>query len=107
MTPGQTGGAEYEARLQRADRLTSPHTSATEFLEFYKHVASFQKLLYANVAAASQFKPDGGLIPGVREELDLTVLLPHFRNYLFVIEEHAPEALAESARQMALLDSEA
>lgn len=107
MTLGQTGGAEYDARLQRAERLTSPHTAATEFLEFYKHVGSIQRFLYANIAAASEFKPGGGLVPKVRDELDLTVLLAHFRNYLSVIEEHAPEALAESARQMALLDSDA
>jgi FdhE protein len=34
------------------------------------------------------------------------VLLPHFRGYLSVIENHAPPALAESARQFALLSSD-
>src|SRR6266851_3234997 len=50
--PGQTGGAEYDARIARAERLSSPHSAATEFLEFYGRVASFQKLLRANIAAA-------------------------------------------------------
>ena len=107
MTPGQTAGSEYDARLQRADRLTSPYTSATEFLEFYKHVASFQRFLHANIAAASEFKKGRGLRVGVRDELDLTLLLPYYRNYLTVIEQHAPTALAESARQMAQLASDA
>jgi len=34
------------------------------------------------------------------------VLLPHFRGYLSVIENHAPPALAESARQFTLLPSD-
>ena len=106
MTLTKAGGAEYDARMQRADRLSSPYSGATEFLEFYKHVASFQKLLHANIAASSQFRPSRGLALGVREELDLALLLPYFRGYLSTIEQHAPAALAESARQMVLQPTE-
>jgi len=106
MTPTQTGGAAYDARMQRADRLSSPYSGATEFLEFYRHIASHQKLLAANIAASSQFRPGGGLAAGVRDELDLTLLLPYFRGYLSMVEQHAPPALADSARRMALLPSE-
>ncbi len=102
----QTGTTEYDARIARADRLASPRSAATEFLEFYKHVAAFQKRLRANIATSSVFGPGSGLAPGVRDELDLTVLLSHFRSYLSVIEQHAPSALAEAARQMALLPSD-
>lgn len=105
MTPAQTGQAEYDARIRRAERLSSPRSAPTEFLEFYKHVASFQKLLRANIAAAYQVKPSLSS-SDVRDELDFTVLLPHFRGYLSVIENHAPPALAESGRQFALLPSE-
>src|SRR5215467_10408052 len=106
MTPPQTGSAMYDERIRRAETLSSPHSAATEFLDFYKHVASFQKLLHANTAAAHQVKPSSPSASGLRGELDLTVLLPHFRGYLFVIENHAPPALAESARQFALLPSD-
>ena len=106
MTLPQTGEAIYEKRIRRAERLSSPHSAATEFLEFYKHVASFQRLLWANIAAAYQVKPGGLSSSGLREEIDFTVLLPHFRGYLSVIENHAPPALAESARQFALLPSD-
>jgi len=106
MTPAQTGEAEYDARMQRAERLSSPYSGATEFLEFYKHVASFQKLIYVNLAASSHFRPTSGLAPGTREDLDLTILLPYFRGYLSTIQQHAPAALAESARQMGLLPTE-
>src|SRR5438477_7034561 len=106
MKPAQTGQAEYDARIHRAERLSSPHSAATEFLEFYKHVASFQKLLRANIVAAHQAKLSSLPSRELRDELDFTVLLPHFRSYLSVIENHAPPALAESARQFALLPSD-
>jgi len=102
----QTGGAEYDARIRRAESLSSPHSAATEFLEFYEHVASFQKLLRANIAAAHQVKPPNAPPAELRSELDFTVILPHFRGYLSVIENHAPPALAESARQLVLLSSD-
>ena len=104
MTSSQTGGAEYDARVRRAERLSSPHSAATEFLEFYKHVALFQKLLRVNIAAAHQVKPNSP--SGVRDEPDFTVLLPHLRAYLSVIGNHAPPALAQSAREFALLPSD-
>lgn len=106
MTRPQAGETEYDARIRRAERLSSPHSAATEFLQFYRHVASFQKLLRANIAAAHQVKPSASSSSSLRDELDFTVLLPHFRGYLSVIEIHAPSALAESARQFAQLSSD-
>jgi FdhE protein len=43
---------------------------------------------------------------GLRDPLDLTVLLPHFRGFLSTIEQHAPPALAKSAHQISLLPSD-
>jgi len=104
--PVKTGGADYDARIKRAEYLSSPHSAATEFLRFYKHVVAFQKLLGVNIAAAHEVKP--GSVPAsvLRGEIDFTLILPYFRGYLSVVENHAPPALAESARQMALLDSD-
>ncbi|PYT69205.1 MAG: hypothetical protein DMG39_19240 [Acidobacteria bacterium] len=104
--PEKTGAAEYGARIRRAESLSSPHSSATEFLQFYVHVVSFQKLLHANIAAAHQVKPSSDVSSELRADIDFAVVLPHFRGYLSVIENHAPPALAESARQMALLGSD-
>lgn len=106
MTRPQTGEAEYDARIRRAERLSSPHSAATEFLEFYKPVASFQKLLRANMTAAYQVRPISLPSSDLRGELDFTVLLPHFLGYLSVIENHAPPALAKSARLFRSLPSE-
>ena len=106
MTTAKTGGAEYGARIQRAERLSALHPFAAEILNFYKHVASFQKILRTNFAAMSDRKPSRAFAVGSGDALDLTVLLPHYRGFLSVIEQHAPLALRESARQMALLGSD-
>jgi FdhE protein len=106
MTPGQTGVAEYDARIQRAELLAGRLPSAREFLEFYKHVASFQKTLWKVIAGSSERKSGGTPSLAVRGELDLTLLLPQFRGYLSLIEQHAPAALEDSARQVAMLPSE-
>jgi formate dehydrogenase accessory protein FdhE len=106
MTPGQTGGTEYDARIRRSERLSAQHEFAHEFLDFYKHVASFQKTLRANINSFGAETPSGPLGAVVRDPLDLTVLLPHFRGFLSLIEQKAPGALAKSARQMSLLSSD-
>src|SRR5262249_5469185 len=60
----------------------------------------------ANIAAAHEMKPNSAPKVKLREEIDFTMLLPHFQSYLSVIEQHAPLALAEAARQIALLTSD-
>jgi formate dehydrogenase accessory protein FdhE len=106
MMTTQTGGSEYDARIRRAERLSAAHSFASEFLDFYKHVASFQKVLRANLAAAGEVKSSRVFAGGIRDPLDLTVLLPHYRGFLSVIEQRAPPALRESARLMSLLPSD-
>ena len=106
MTTPQTGATEYDARIRRAEWLSSQHAFAAEFLDFYKHVAAFQKMLRANIAASSSVKSHAALAAELRSPLDLTVLLPHFRGFLSTIEQHAPPALKEAAHEMALLPSD-
>jgi formate dehydrogenase accessory protein FdhE len=106
MTTPQTGGVEYAPRIRRAQRLSAAHPFASEFLDFYSQVASFQKMLRASFATASAVTSRRVFADGSRGPLDLTVLLPHYRSFLSMIEQHAPSALHESARQMALLGSD-
>ena len=106
MTPGQTVGTEYDARIRRAERLSAQHEFAREFLEFYRHLASFQKTLRANINSSRAVTSLGAMAAALRDPLDLTVLLPHFRGFLSLIEQKAPAALVESARQMAFLPSD-
>jgi FdhE protein len=106
MTKPQTGATEYDVRIRRAERLAAQHFFAAEFLDFYKHIAAFQKTLRANIAASSTTKSSSTFAAGVRDPLDLTVLLPHFRGFLSMLEQHAPAALAKAANQMSLLPSD-
>ena len=106
MTRIQTGGPEYDSRIRRAERLAAQHFFASEFLDFYTHIATFQKVLRANIASSSDAKSQSAASVGLRAPLDLTVLLPHFRGFLSTIEQRAPTALAKSAHQMSLLSSD-
>jgi FdhE protein len=106
MTAAQTGVTEYDARIRRAERLSTQHTFAAEFLAFYKHVAAFQRTFRATIAASSNVKSGSALSAELRDPLDLTVLLPHFRGFLSTIEQHAPAALKKAAHEMALLPSD-
>ena len=106
MTTTQTGGTEYDARMRRAERLSSEHAFASEVLDFYKHIAGFQKAFRANIAASNGVKSKSAPAAELQDPLDLTVLLPHFRGFLCSIEQHAPAALKKAARQMSLLPSD-
>jgi formate dehydrogenase maturation protein FdhE len=106
MISPQTGGPVYDARLRRAELLSAKHSFAKEFLDFYKQVASFQKGLRAKVASANGSHVGTMAAPEIRKQLDLTLLLPHFRGFLSVTEQHAPSALGQSARQIALLPTD-
>lgn len=103
MTTTQTGATEYDARIRRAARLFKQYAFAAEFLDFYKHIAMFQKALRASIVSGVK---SSALVAELRAPLDLTVLLPHFRGFLSTIEQHAPSALAKSAHQISLLSSD-
>jgi formate dehydrogenase accessory protein FdhE len=106
MTNTQNGGPEYDVRIRRAERLSAEHPFATEFLDFFKHVTSFQKNLRGNMTSSAGTTSRSASASETRGPLDLTLLLPHFRGFLSVIEQQAPSALSESAKQMALLSSD-
>jgi len=95
----------WDERITRAQKLSTDYPFATEILRFYERVAEAQKRVYERVYAtcgdAMVRRPAGGL----REELDLTILLPEFRGFLKMVEKHAPGALAETAKELAGGDS--
>ncbi len=100
MTAQQSVGSEYDARIERAEKLIAEKSSASELLSFYRRVASFQKSLVTEIArsALPRETPQFG---SVRGNLDLTLLLPHFRTFLSIVEQNSPNALAASARELA------
>jgi formate dehydrogenase maturation protein FdhE len=44
--------SKWDRRIQRAEELAAMHPFASEVLQFYKHLASLQKALYACVEQA-------------------------------------------------------
>lgn len=106
MTATQTGASSYGARIRRAQQLSKAHSFASEFLDFYAKIVSFQESLYTKIAAACGKTSSDAGEAAIRAELDLTVLLPFFRGYLSTVEQNAPAALAESAHRIATLPAD-
>jgi formate dehydrogenase accessory protein FdhE len=106
MTSPHAVSNEYDARIRRAEKLIAEKSSASELLSFYKRIASFQKTFLALISDAALEQPAATQFASVRDLLDLTVLLPHFRSFLSLIEQNAPNALAAAAREIAALPSD-
>jgi formate dehydrogenase accessory protein FdhE len=106
MTSLQAVSNEYDARIRRAEKLIAEKSSASELLLFYKRIASFQKSFLGQISEAALQQPDAPQFGSVRDGLDLTLLLPHFRTFLSLVEQNAPNALATAARQIAALPSD-
>jgi formate dehydrogenase accessory protein FdhE len=107
MTSQQVAGSEYDVRIRRAEKLIADKSSASELLSFYKRIASFQKSFLVQFSDAGKQQPDNLQFDSVRAGLDLTLLLPHFRNFLSLVEQNAPNALAATARELAAMPSDA
>jgi len=107
MTPQQAAGSEYDARIRRAEKLIAEKSSASELLSFYKRIGSFQKTFVGQISDAGKQQPAVQQFGSLRESLDLTLLLPHFRNFLSLVEQNAPNALAAAAREIAAMPSDA
>ena len=92
---------KWDARIRRANDLTSCYPFAAEGLRFYVRLATFQKSLFEEIqkalAGSSKVSSDRPL----RDELDHFLLLPRFPGFLSVIEQIAPVPLARSAASLA------
>src|SRR6202790_4715677 len=106
MTSQQAVSSEYDARGRRSYKLIADKSSASELLSFYKRIASFQKNFLAQIADGSAQQSDVQQFGSLRDSLDLTLLLPHFRNFLSLVEQNAPNALASAAREIAAMPSD-
>lgn len=95
----------WDPRIQRAAELAGRFPFAAEGLRFYEHVASFQKSLYAGLAAgngiAKPERPPGSL----RDELELFLLIPWFASFLSFIQDIAPAPLAQAAAALSTAGS--
>ena len=116
----QSATREYDDRLQRAKYLAASQASSAEILNFYSAIAQFQKSLHSHIAAdksvqatvsathseqteasahqTGQIAPANAAI--LRQNFDITVVLPHYRAFLHVIETNAPAPLSQAARKL-------
>jgi FdhE protein len=106
MTFPQAASNEYDTRIRRAEKLIAEKSSASELLSFYKRIASFQKSFLVQISEAAFEQPDAQQFASVRAGLDPALLLPNFRAFLSLVEEHAPNALVTAARGIAALPSD-
>ncbi|HMD32475.1 MAG TPA: formate dehydrogenase accessory protein FdhE [Candidatus Acidoferrales bacterium] len=95
-----TGGS-WDERIARAQQLSTTYPFAGEILRFYQRVAGAQAQVYACAHKACgdvrAQRPAGGL----REELDLTLLLPEVRGFLGILERYGPAPVSDAARELA------
>lgn len=91
---------KWDARIRRAEELTSTCEFAAEGLRFYQRIAGYQQALYAEIEAecgGARKIPFSGTL---RQELDGFFLLPRFPVFLSLVEENAPLPLAQSANEL-------
>jgi formate dehydrogenase accessory protein FdhE len=88
---------QWERRIRRATELTSSYPFAAEGLRFYARIATYQKSLYAKIEQALADSPKTSPARPLRDELDLFLLLPNVSEFLSLIEQTAPEPLAQAA----------
>ena len=97
----------YEARIRRADYLATAHPFSQEILLFYKRIAEFQKNFGSRLLTTYGAPVAGESIPSsLRQELRTDGLLRGFKEFLILVAEHGPAALAGSAQQLANAASE-
>jgi len=106
MTSQQGVSNGYDPRIRRAEKLIVEKSPASELLSFYKRIASFQRSFLAQISEAGQQQTENQRFGSLRGGLDVPLLLPHFRNFLALVEQNAPNALAAAAREIAAMPSD-
>jgi formate dehydrogenase accessory protein FdhE len=101
MTLLAAGKVNYRARIERAALLAErPEFAGREILTFYGVLAKFQKEFYESLPKMWGKKPVVPAGGNLRAELNLGVLLEAFGALLETVERHAPESLADGARNL-------
>jgi len=99
--PAKSVASVYDSRIRRADYLAGTHPFAQEVVLFYKRIAEFQKNFYTRVLATHHHSDvAGGLAPQARQELQIGESLAAFKDFLNLVAQHGPGALAASAQQL-------
>jgi FdhE protein len=100
MTFLATGKVNYRARLDRAEALAARYAFASEILDFYRHVARFQKEFHDQLPEIWGKQPVAPANGDLRAQFNSRVLLEPFAGFLSLIETKAPAPLAAESRQL-------
>ena len=92
--------SDYDRRIRRAEYLASVHPFAQEVLSFYTRLAEFQKKAHARVVGGRGTGAAENAVVSEDFELRAEELLPSFEEFLRMVAEYGPRALAESARSL-------
>jgi FdhE protein len=95
-----TGKVNYRARIERAAFLSAHHPFAGKILDFYGHVARFQKSFHEQLPKIWGKKAVAPANGDLRSELNLAAVLESFGRFLSLVESEAPKPLAAQARQL-------
>lgn len=90
----------WDARIRRANDLSSSYPFAAQGLRFYARVAAFQKNLAERVQKALAGLPKISSDRPLRYELDISLLLPRVPEFLSLIEQIAPAQLSDAAARL-------
>jgi formate dehydrogenase accessory protein FdhE len=88
----------YRARLERADLLAQRYPSAHQLLTFYGRIARFQSDFYDRLPKLPGKRSSAGSNEKLRSELNVSILLDAFRDFLSLLEAHSPAPLSAHAR---------
>jgi FdhE protein len=102
MTRAQTGGPDYDARIRRAQHLGSIHFFAAQVMNFYGHLAAFQKRLQTQLSKSLNRPSAAPATADFRSQLDLTPLLSEFPALLSLLQSAGPAPIADAARQFSI-----
>jgi FdhE protein len=89
--------SKWDQRIQPAKALATANPFATDALRFYERITTFQKSFYAEIEATLGRQREKRAPGSLRDELDLFILLPKFRDFLSYVETISPDSLARSA----------
>lgn len=92
--------SKWDERIRRAGELAAAHPFAADVLRFYEQISGFQKGLYSHIEAACGQQSEKRALGSLRDELDLFLLLPKFREFLSRVETIAPAPIAQAAAEL-------
>jgi FdhE protein len=95
-----SGKVNYQARIQRAQLLAHRYEASRQVLEFYGHIARFQKDFFEHLPNLLKKKAAASPSVSLRGDVPLSLLLASFAKFLSMVESVAPAPLSAHAKKL-------